>query len=190
VRKIIAALQMSLDGFIEGPDGELDWIDSWEDPFDLLPQIDTCVLGRKMYPGYEQYWGAIRANPAGVLPITGRVATKGEVEYAQFAARTPHIVLSRTLREVAWKNTRIIQDAEELRAMKERPGKDMHAVGGATLVSSLINVRLVDELRLVIQPIILGRGKPLFNDIRQRHTLTLLETKPLTSGMVRLSYKL
>ena len=58
MRKIIAALITSLDGLIEGPNGELDWVDSWEDPFDLLPQIDTCILGRGMYPGYEQVPGA------------------------------------------------------------------------------------------------------------------------------------
>ena len=76
MRKIIAALVVSVDGFIEGPNGELDWVDTWEDPFDLLPQIDTCILGRRMYPGYEQYWGAILANPASVLPLTGKVATR------------------------------------------------------------------------------------------------------------------
>ena len=76
MRKIIAALVVSVDGFIEGPNGELDWVDTWEDPFDLLPQIDTCILGRGMYPGYEQYWGAILANPEGVLPFTRKVASR------------------------------------------------------------------------------------------------------------------
>lgn len=78
MRKIIAALVVSLDGFIEGPNGELDWIETWEDAFDLLAQIDTCILGRRMYPGYEQYWGAILADPKGVLPFSGKVATSGE----------------------------------------------------------------------------------------------------------------
>jgi dihydrofolate reductase len=81
MRKIIAALVVSVNGFIEGPNGELDWVDSWEDPFDLLPQIDTCILGARMYPGYERYWGAILANPEGILPFTGKVATKGEIAY-------------------------------------------------------------------------------------------------------------
>ena len=92
-----------------------------------------------MYPGYEQYWGAILANPEGILPFTGKVATKGEIAYARFAERTPHIVLSKTLDNVAWKNTRIVRDVEEIRRMKQQPGKDMHAVGGATLVGSLMN---------------------------------------------------
>jgi dihydrofolate reductase len=188
MRKIIAALQMSLDGFIEGPNGELDWVETWEDPFDLLPQIDTCILGRGMYPGYEQYWQAVLANPEGILPFTGRAASKGEIDYAHFAGKTPHIVLSKTLAEVAWKNTRIVRDVEEIRRLKQQPGKDMYAVGGATLVSSLMNLGLIDELRLVVQPIILGKGKALFKDVKERHALKLLGAEPLKSGMVRLSY--
>jgi dihydrofolate reductase len=188
MRKIIAALVVSVDGFIEGPNGELDWVDSWEDPFDLLPQIDTCILGRGMYPGYEKYWGSILADPKGILPFTGKVATQGEIAYAQFAERTPHIVLSRTLDNVAWKNTRIVRDVEEIRRMKQQPGKDMHAVGGATLVCSLMNQRLIDELRLVMHPIILGGGKALFKDVKERHALTFLGAQQLQSGLVRLTY--
>ena len=178
MRKTIAALVISVDGFIEGPNGELDWVDTWEDPFDLLPQIDTCILGRRMYPGYEQYWGAILANPQGVLPFTGKVASKGESAYARLAERTPHVVLSRTLDNVAWKNTRIVRDIEEIRRTKQQPGKDMHAVGGATLIGSLMNQGLIDELRLVMHPIILGGGKPLFKDVKERHALRFLGAKP------------
>ena len=188
MRKIIAGLIVSVDGFIEGPNGELDWVETWEDPFDLLPQIDTCILGRGMYPGYEQYWGAILANPQGVLPFTGKVASEGEIAYAHFAERTPHFVLSKTLDDVTWKNTRIVRDIEEIRRMKEQPGKDMHAVGGATLVGSLMNQRLIDELRLVVHPLILGGGKALFKDVTERHALTFLGAKPLESGLVRLTY--
>ncbi len=188
MRKIIAALMVSVDGYIEGPNGELDWVESWEDPFDLLTQVDTLILGRGMYPGYEQYWRAILADPKGVLPFTGKVATKGEIAYAHFADETPHIVLSKTLDEVTWKSTRIVRDIEEIRNMKEQPGKDMHAVGGATLVSSLMNLGLVDELRLVVHPIVLGGGKALFKDVDGRHALKLSEVKPLQSGTVRLTY--
>ena len=189
MRKIIAALVVSVDGFIEGPNGELDWVDTWEDPFDLLPQIDTCILGRGMYPGYEQYWGAILANPEGILPFTGKVASKGEVAYAKFAEKTPHIVLSRTLDKVSWKNTRIVRDVGEIRRLKQQPGKDMHAVGGATLVGTLMNQGLIDELRLVVYPIILGGGKALFKDVKERHALKFLGAKPLESGLIRLTYR-
>ena len=85
MRKIIAALQVSLDGFIEGPNEELDWVDSWEDAFDIIGNVDAFILGARMYPGYEQYWQAVLDNPKGILPFTGRPATEGEIEYAEFA---------------------------------------------------------------------------------------------------------
>ena len=189
MREIIAALQVSVDGFIEGPNGELDWVETWDDPFDdMFPQIDTCILGRGMYPGYEQYWQAILANPEGILAFTGKVASKGEIDYAYFADKTPHLVLSKTLDKVAWKTTRIVRDVEEIRNMKRQPGKDIYAVGGATLVSSLMNLGLIDQLRLVVHPIVLGRGKALFKDVKERHALKLLGAKPLKSGMVCLTY--
>ena len=188
MRKIIAALRVSVDGFIEGPNGELDWVETWDDPFDLLPQIDTCILGRGMYAGYEQYWRAILANPNGILAFTGKAASKDEIEYAHFADETPHIVLSRTLSQVAWKNTRVVRDVEAISTLKQQPGKDIYAVGGATLVGSLMNRRLIDELRLFVAPIVLGKGKALFKDVEQRHALKLLEAKPLSWGAVRLTY--
>lgn len=188
MRKIIAALLVSVDGFIEGPRGELDWVETWEDPFDLLPQVDTFILGGGMYPGYEQYWGAMLADPGGVLPFTGKVASKGEVDYARFASATPHVVLSTTLGGASWANTRIVRDIGEIRKLKQQPGKDMHAVGGATLVSSLMNEGLVDELRLVVCPVVLGGGKALFRDVHDRHALKLLAATPLEAGKVRLTY--
>jgi dihydrofolate reductase len=187
-RKIIAALQVSLDGHIEGPSGELDWIGSWEDTFDLLPEIDACVLGAGMYPGYEQYWLAILANPEGVLPLTGRVPSKGEVEYAHFADKTPHVVLSKTLDTVAWETTRIVRDVADIRALKHEPGKHIHAVGGASLVSTLVNEHLVDQLRLTVHPVVLGTGKALFKDVDARHRLDLVETRPLAGGRISLTY--
>jgi dihydrofolate reductase len=188
MRKIIAALQVSLDGLIEGPNRELDWVDSWEDPFDIIGNVDAMILGARMYPGYEQYWQAVLDNPTHILPFIGRPATEGEIEYAAFAARTPHIVVSSTLQAVSWKNTTIVRDVEEVRRLKERPGRGMHAVGGATLVSSLVNAGLVDEIRLVVQPIVLGRGTPLFKDVKERQALTLLEARPLKAGVVWLNY--
>ena len=187
-RTIIAALQVSLDGLIEGPNGEVDWIGSWEDSFDLLPEIDTLVLGGRAYPGYEQYWLAILANPEGVLPLTGKAPSKGEVEYARFADQTPHLVLPRTLDEVAWKTTRIVRDVEDIRALKQQPGKAIHAVGGASLVSTLMTAGLVDQLRLTVHPVVLGKGKALFKDVEGRHRLELLETKALPGGRVSLTY--
>ena len=134
--------------------------------------------------------GAIQADPEGIVPFWGRVAAKEEIAYAQFAEKTPHVVLSKTLDNVAWKNTRIVRDVEEVRRMKDQPGKDMHAVGGATLVGSLLNAGLVDELRLVVHPIVLGGGKALFKDVNERHALRLIEAKSFESGQIRLTYHL
>jgi dihydrofolate reductase len=187
-RKLIVALQVSLDGLIEGPNGELDWIGSWEDSFELLPEIDTCVLGGAMYPGYEQYWLAVLADPEGPLPFTGKPPSMGEVEYARFADKTPHVVLSQTLESVAWKTARIVRDVAEIRALKQQPGKHIHAVGGASLVSTLMNGHLVDQLRLTVHPLVLGKGKALFKDVDGRHRLELLETRPLAGGRVSLTY--
>lgn len=120
-RRIIAALQVSLDGLIEGPEGEVDWIDNWDDPFEVLPEIDTCFLGGGMYPGYEQYWLSILADPTGVQPLTGRPASGDEIAYARFADRTPHVDLSRTLDDVTWKTARIARDVEEIRTLKQQP---------------------------------------------------------------------
>jgi dihydrofolate reductase len=194
MRKIIAALQVSMDGFIEGPNGELDWAmaeddDTWKDVFEMLEAVDTCILGRGMYPDYEQYWLAVLANPSGILPLSGRTATKNEIAYARWADKTLHIVLSRTLEKVAWKTARIVRDADEIRKMKQQPGKDMHVVGGATLVSSLLNLGLIDELQLMVNSLILGGGKPLFKDVKERHSLQLVQAKPLKSGKVVLTYK-
>jgi len=194
MRKIIAALQVSVDGFIEGPKGELDWAmaedeETWRDLDEMLGSVDTFILGRVMYPAYEQYWLAILANPAGILPLSGKTATKNEIAFARRADKTPHIVLSKTLEKVAWKTTRIVRDVEEIRNMKHQPGKDMYVVGGATLVSSLTNLGLIDEFRLMVNPLVLGGGKALFKDVKERHALTLVQAKPLKSGKVSLTYR-
>jgi len=131
---------------------------------------------------------AILADPTAATPFSNKVPTKGEVEYARFASRTPHVVLSTTLPDVTWANSRIVRHIEAIRALKAEPGKDMHAVGGATLVSSLINAALVDELRLVVQPILLGGGKPLFKDVTGRHPLRLVAHESVSPSEVRLTY--
>lgn len=184
MRKIIAALQTSIDGFIEGPNGELDWAmaedeETWRDLDETLSSVDTFILGRGMYPAYEQYWLALLANPSG---------TKNENAYARRTDKIPHFVLSRTLDKVAWKTTQIIRDVEEIRKMKQKPGGDMLTFGGATLVSSLMNLDLIDEVRLMVNPLILGSGKALFKDVKERHALKLIRAKPLKSGKVALTY--
>jgi dihydrofolate reductase len=132
-----------------------------------------------MYPAYEQHWLALLGNPTG---------TKNENAYARRADKIPHIVLSKTLDKVAWKTTRIVRDVKEIRAMKQQPGKEMLTFGGATLVSSLMNLDLIDEVRLMINPIILGGGKWVFKDVKKPHTMKLVRAKALKSGKVGLTY--
>ena len=184
---------MSVDGFIEGPNGEMDWLTTtdeeiWKEEFEMLDHIDTLILGRKMYPDYAQYWMSILANPNDPLPENGSFASKYHIAYAAFADKTPHFVLSKTLDKVAWKNTQIIRQVDEIRELKKMRGKDIYAVGGATLVSSLMNLGLIDELQLRVNPIILGGGKALFKDLKQRRSLKLVAAKSLRSGMVNLIY--
>jgi dihydrofolate reductase len=164
MRKIIAALQTSVDGFIEGPNGELDWSmaedeETWRDVVRDARFCGTCILGRVTYPVYEQYWMAVLANPAGPLPLSGQPATQNEIKYARWADKTPHIVVSKTLDKVAWKTSRIVRHIEEIRNLRQQPGKNMHVVGGATMVGSLMNAGLIDEVQLLVNPLILGGGK-------------------------------
>jgi len=188
MRNMIAAFRVSVDGYIQGSNGEVDWVENWEDAFDLMPRIDACVMGAGMYPGYELYWSTILANPAGELPMTGKVASPGEVRWARFAEKTPHFVLSKTLGAASWKSARIVRDVEEVRKLKEQPGKDIYAIGGPTLVSGLMSQGLIDELRLMVHPVVLGGGKPLSKDLNRRHGLTLVKSEPLKRGIVRLTY--
>ena len=178
-------MQTSLDGFIEGRNGEMPWVmvedeETWRELNNTLSSVDTIILGRKMYPAYEQYWLALLDKPTG---------TKNENAYARRADKIEHLVLSKTLQKVRWKITRIIHDVEEIQKLRKEKGKDMLSFGGATLVSSLINLVLVDELHLMVNPLILGGGKALFKDVKDRHSLKLIQAKSLKSGKVSLIYE-
>ena len=188
-RTMIAALQVSLDGFTQGPNGEKDWVDSWADAIQLIPDVDTFVLGGHMYPDYGTYWEAIYDNPDRLAPFQDRVPSKSEVAYARLAARTPHIVLSTTLKDVSWPGAQIVRSIAELRAFKGQPGKNTYVVGGATLVASLLNEGLIDELRLIVHPVVLGKGQALFSGVNRRLSLDLVEAKPTGSGRLIVTYR-
>ncbi|GAB3791310.1 dihydrofolate reductase family protein [Dyella agri] len=188
MRKLIAGMKISADGKMEGPEGYADWVDAWSEDYGLSAQIDACVLGSGMYPGYEQYWTAIQNTPDAPLPMTGKLPTPAEVEWGRFAARTPHYVLSRTLDTANWPLTRFLRDAAELAALKQRRGKDIYLMGGARVTASLIDAGLVDELRLIVYPLIAGEGKALFASVRQRRGLELRKTETLDGGRLGLTY--
>lgn len=188
MRKVVAGMQMTIDGMIDGPTGYADWVDSWSDTFDLLPEIDACVLGSGMYSGYEHYWSAIKADPHRPLELTGNLPTSEEVEYADFALTTPHYVLSNTLDGVRWANTTVLRDAGEIDVLRRKPGKTIYVVGGARTVSGLLDRGTIDELRLTIHPLVVGEGKALFATVAQRHRLQLNEATSRSDGTVSLVY--
>jgi dihydrofolate reductase len=187
---MIAALQMSLDGYVQGANGEVDWVQAWNDALDLIPDVDAAVIGGGTYPGYEQLWGSIAADPQSGTAMLGREATEGEVEYARWTQRTPHYVLSTTLDTVNWETARLMRDVSELRSLKEQPGGAIYVIGGAALVSSLMNEGLIDEFRLIVHPIILGGGKALFAGVRDRQALELVQSHAGRSGRVVLTYRI
>ncbi len=188
MRKLIAGMKISVDGKIEGREGYADWVEAWSDDYGLIQQVDACLLGANMYPGYEQYWTAIQNESDKPLPMTGRVPTSGEVEYARFAAQTPHYVLSSTLTSALWPRTSFIRGLEEIAALKQHPGKDIYLVGGARTMASLIDAGLVDELRLIVYPLIAGEGKALFATTERRRGLELQNVQQLQGGRVSLIY--
>jgi dihydrofolate reductase len=189
-RKMIAALQISLDGFTQGSDrGGEEWVDCWADALALIPDVDAFVQGAGMFPGYAEYWAAIEANPDAVPPFQSRPPYEREVAYARLAAKTPHYVVSTKLDGVSWPPTaRIVRDLGELRALKELPGKNIYVVGGPTLVANLLNAGLIDELRLIVHPLILGGGKALFENVRERRSLQFIHAEQTSGGRMILSY--
>jgi dihydrofolate reductase len=189
-RPFIAALQVSLDGYVQGANEEVDWVSSWDGSLGLIPDADTAVLGGGMYPGYETLWGSVAEDPRSGAGMLGRGVTDGEIEYARWTQRTPHYVVSRTLGEVSWDNSRLVRDIGELKPLREQPGGAVYVIGGAGLVTSLMNAGLIDEVRLIVNPVILGGGKKLFAGVTDRKQLELVQTAQDRSGRVTLKYRL
>jgi|SRR6185437_12214612 dihydrofolate reductase len=189
MRKVIAAFKISADGKYGGPDGYADWVDSFPDEYGswLTTQIDACVLGGQMYPMYEQYWTQVATAPNEIHPFSGRVPTAADVEWGEFAAKTPHYVVSSTLASVAWPNARILADLDAVAAMKQEQGKDIYLMGGPTIVGAAIDAGLVDELRLIVYPLIVGGGKALFSSAA-RHAMELHKVEQLPEGRLSMVY--
>src|SRR5258705_12017867 len=170
MRKVILAVAVSLDGFIEGPNGEYDWcfIDKDYNLNDFFKRVDTIFVGRKTYEMSSEMEG----GPAGFPKFK---------EY----------IFSTTLDKVKEGATLINGDIKtEVEKIKKARGKDIWLFGGAGLTTSLMNLGLVDVLSLAVYPILLGQGKHLFNNIKDRIKLTLVETKTYSSGLVSLTYSI
>lgn len=180
---------MSLDGYIAGPNGELDWEnqDAEIGRFmieDLLKTVDSMIIGRVLYQGFLQYWPNVakdNKNPAEL------------VDFAKWLDNCPKYVVSKSLEKADWNNSTVInaQTDEELvnkvNKLKESEGGDIVVFGGVRLTQSLVRLGLVDEYRFKIQPVALGKGQPLFTE--NRTPLKLLSTKIFNSGVVASYYK-
>jgi len=188
MRKLIAGMKISLDGKSEGAEGMADWVEAWSNDYDVLPQIDACLLGAGMYSGYEGYWTGIQNEPGKSHWITGKTPTEGELEWARVGAKLPHYVLSSKPGSANWPNTRFLRSLEDVAALKNQPGKSIYLVGGARTTAGLLDAGLVDELRLIVYPLIAGKGTPLFASAERRQGLELRTVKPLDGGKVFLVY--
>jgi dihydrofolate reductase len=184
MRKLISAFKISADGKYEGPEGYADWVAGWSDDYGLTPQIDACVLGGRMYTGYEQYWTAIE-NQSYEDP------TAGELAWARFAQQVPHYVVSSTLTSATWpQTTKFLPSLDEVAALKQERGKDIYLMGGAAIVGAAIDAGLVDEVRLIVYPLIAGTGKTLFATSAVRRALTLRSAEQRPDGLLSLVYEI
>lgn len=179
-RKIILDLAVTLDGFIEGKNGEVDWciMDPEMGFVDFLNDIDTILYGRKSYDLWGQFTPEIeQADSDKEMWSLIHSKEKYVVSRKQKGADTKAIYINDNI-------------FEEVTTLKNKPGKDIWLYGGASLITTLINLGLVDEFRLSVHPVILGEGKPLFTDIKQRLNLKIVNTRTFSSGVVQLIYHL
>ena len=188
MRKLITGMKVSLDGKIEGAEGMADWVQAWSEDYGLMPQLDACILGAGMYPGYERYWTTIRNEPDKPVWITGSAPTPAEIDWARFVTHTPHYVLSSTLNSAEWPNTRFVRSVDAVAALKQQSGKDIYLIGGARTTASFIDAGLVDELRLLVYPLVAGEGRALFEAAKHRQGLRLRKTEQLKDGKLSLVY--
>jgi dihydrofolate reductase len=180
-------MQVTLDGY--SSPGDADWVDSWADGLDLLPPVDALILGGGMFPDYERFWATILDDPRAASDMLGRGVYPREVAYARLAAQTPHLVVSKTLHESTWPSARIIHDINDIRTLKEQRGKAVYVVGGPGLLTSLINEGLLDELHLIVHPVIVGSGATLFAGLDEPRTLELASAEPTASGRIHVTYR-
>jgi dihydrofolate reductase len=176
MRKVILQMVVSLDGYVAGPDGDLSWVFGGLDD-DLrgwivqsLSGIDTQLIGRVAYQEQEGYW------PTATEPL------------AAVMNSSTKIVFSKTISALNWSNSRLAEGtpAEEIARLKRAPGKDIYVPGGASFVQSLSAQRLIDEYRLIVNPVVLGGGLPLF---AEPIDLSLLSTKAFGTGAIALVYR-
>jgi len=182
MRKVIVSMMVTLDGFFAGPNGEIDWhvVDEEFNEYanDFLSSVDTLLFGRVTYQLMADYW----PSPS---------ATTDDPIIADKMNQLRKIAFSKTLEKVEWNNSRLVKGniAEEIAKLKQQPGKDMAIFGSGSIVSTLTQLGLIDEYRIMVNPVVLGNGKPLFKDIHDKLNLKLLRTKTFRSGNIMLCYQ-
>ena len=175
-------MQTTVDGFVAGPKGELDWmVTNWDDELkryvnEITKPVDCILLGRKLAEGFIDSWDTRTTNPEGEDP-----------EFISKMNETPKIVFSRTLKTVEWKNTELTKGdlADEVNKLKSQNGKDMITYGGVNFVSNLIQQGLIDELHLFVHPTAIGSGMTIF---KKETNLKVNEAASFSCGVVVLNY--
>jgi dihydrofolate reductase len=183
MRKLKLQMQVSADGFVAGPNGELDWMTwNWDENLaayviNLTDSSDTILLGRKMTDGFVTHWTSVLDNPG-----------SPEYSFAKKMVDTPKVVFTKTLQASTWANTELAKGevASEIARLKNLPGKDIIVYGGASFVSSLIENRLIDELHLFVSPTAIGSGLRVFTG---RTLLKLKASTAFECGIVMNQYE-
>ena len=185
MRKLKLQMQQTVNGYVAGPNGELDWMTwNWTDDIkqyvtDITDSIDTILLGRKMTDGFITHWDAAAKN-----------ADDPSQEFAQKMVNAHKVVFTKTLERSEWENTVLAKGdvAEEVNRLKAQDGKDIIVYGGAGFVSSLIKEKLIDELHLFVNPAAIAAGLTIFSQIGGQLNLKLNESKTFDCGIVLLNY--
>ena len=188
MRKIITTTWVTLDGFIAGPNGEMDWVgETYDDAMatyetDLVNSADTLMLGRVTYQSFAGSWPHVPDNPD---------VSEGEKAYARKLNAMRKLVFSRTLESAEWNNSTLLREVvpADIQRLKEEPGRDILIYGSASLLQTLTNLGLINEYQVLVHPVILGGGKPLFQNIQDQVKLKLIQSKTHPSGVVVLYYQ-
>jgi len=185
MRHLIFFMHTSLDGFVAGPNGEMDWIKVDEEIFEFVgtmtAQSDTALYGRVTYQMMEGYWPT-----AGDAPD----ASKHDKEHSAWYNKVPKVVLSRTMTANGLSNTLVIsaQLEERVNAVKRKEGKNILIFGSPSASQSLLAAGLIDEFWLFVNPVILGQGRPMFKESNERIDIKLVESRVFACGVVALHY--
>ncbi|WP_028778148.1 dihydrofolate reductase family protein [Shimazuella kribbensis] len=186
MRKLVLYMHTSLDGCVEGGNPwDISWISYNQElenyAVEILQDVDTVLWGRNTFLGMQQFWTSVPDNPE---------SSEHEISHARWLENTMKIAVSRSMEEVDWQNSRLVKEniAEEVTNLKKQPGKNMIILGSPTLAQSLMQLDLIDEYRLTVNPVVLGSGKPLFKDVPNKMDLKLMDSRVFNSGVVGLTY--